>query len=394
MNEILKMNINEMPLSEFDCSCGKHHKFCVHDIAIGKGAINQLSKIAEPFKDGNILIISDNNTYDIAAKKAKEILENAGFKNVTELIFDMGKKVLIPDEYCLGKIISNIKLDTKLIVACGGGVLNDATKYITSRTKTPYAFITTSPSMDGYVSDGAAIICDGIKVTPKAHFLYALIGDTDILKNAPMRLISGGYGDIVGKITCLADWDLAVKVQGDYFCETSVELVKKALDKCLSTATGLKDRSEESIEALMEALTISGIAMALIKNSRPASGAEHLISHYWEMEYIKQGKNPIAHGMQVAVASSVVARFFEELKDILPEGTYDWCKPHQEIDKYLKLGSCPTSPIDLGIDRELFKQSLLHCYSVRARYSVFKFAKAHNRLEEITDKITKEFYGE
>lgn len=205
MNEILNLEINDMPLCEFDCSCGKHHNVEVHDISIKEGAINDLAKIAEPFKDGNILIISDNNTYDVAAKKAKEVLDNAGYKDVRELIFDTGKKVLIPDEYCLGRIISEIQANTKLVVAVGGGVLNDATKYVTARAHLPYVFITTSPSMDGYVSDGAAIIIDGFKYTPKAHFLYGLIGDVDILKGSPAHLISAGYGDIVGKITCLAD---------------------------------------------------------------------------------------------------------------------------------------------------------------------------------------------
>lgn len=382
-----------MPLCEFDCSCGKHHKFSVHDIAIGKGAINDLAKIAEPFKDGNILIISDNNTYDVAAKKAKDVLVDAGYKNVTELIFDMGGKVLLPDEYCLGRIITEINLETKLVVAVGGGVLNDATKYVTSRCSLPYVFITTSPSMDGYVSEHAAIITEGFKATHKAQILYGLIGDTDILKGSPQRLISAGYGDIVGKITCLADWDLAVKVKGDYRCDTSVELVKRALDKCLEKAEGLSKGDGEAVGALMEALTIAGIAMALINNSRPASGAEHLISHYWEMEYIKRGQNPIAHGMQVAVGSSVVARFFEELKDILPEGTWDWCKPHEEVEKFLKLGGCPISPVEVGIDKELFHKSLLECHAVRPRYSVFKFALEHGRLEEIAQRITDEFYN-
>lgn len=73
---------------------------------------------------------------------------------------------------------------------------------------------------------------------------------------------------------------MTVKVNGEYRCDTSVELVRRALNKCLDNATGLKDRKPAAIQSLMEALTISGIAMALIKNSRPASGAEHLLSHY------------------------------------------------------------------------------------------------------------------
>ena len=50
MDEILNLSINEMPQTEFDCSCGKHHNFSVHDMSIRKGAIEDLPKMAEPLK--------------------------------------------------------------------------------------------------------------------------------------------------------------------------------------------------------------------------------------------------------------------------------------------------------------------------------------------------------
>ena len=59
MDEILNLSINEMPQTEFDCSCGKHHNFSVHDMSIRKGAIEDLPKMAEPFKDGKILVVFD-----------------------------------------------------------------------------------------------------------------------------------------------------------------------------------------------------------------------------------------------------------------------------------------------------------------------------------------------
>ena len=73
MNEILNLSINEMPQTEFDCSCGRHHNFSVHDMCIRKGAIEELPKMAAPFKDGKILVVFDNNTYKVAGKiyKAK-----------------------------------------------------------------------------------------------------------------------------------------------------------------------------------------------------------------------------------------------------------------------------------------------------------------------------------
>ena len=260
-------------------------------------------------------------------------------------------------------------------------------------TGLPYIIVATAPSMDGYVADGAPIFSQGYKYSPVAHLTYGLVGDTDILKTAPQDLIQAGYGDVVGKITAIADWDLAVKANNDYRCDTCVTLVNKALDKCFAKAEGLKDRDPESLGALLEALTLTGVAMALVNISRPASGAEHMLSHFWEMDYIARGLNPNHHGIQVGVATPIIARFFEELADILPEGTGALCPPHEEIEALLAKGGAPTSPKDIGISKGLFHDSLLKGYTVRPRYSIMQFAKDNGRLEEIADKITEEIYG-
>ena len=381
MDEILNLSINEMPQTEFDCSCGKHHNFSVHDMSIRKGAIEDLPKMAEPFKDGKILVVFDNHTYKVAGKRAVELLKENGF-NVKELLFDTGDDILIPDEKTLGRIVQEQDLDTSLMVAVGSGVINDSVKFVTSRSGLPYIIVATAPSMDGYVADGAPIFSQGYKYSPVAHLTYGLVGDTDILKTAPQDLIQAGYGDVVGKITAIADWDLAVKANNDYRCDTCVTLVNRALDKCFAKAEGLKDRDPESLGALLEALTLTGVAMALVNISRPASGAEHMLSHFWEMDYIARGLNPNHHGIQVGVATPIIARFFEELADILPEGTGALCPPHEEIEALLAKGGAPTSPKDIGISKELFHDSLLKGYTVRPRYSIMQFAKDNGRLED------------
>ena len=391
MDDILSMKIAEMPGMEFDCSCGRHHSFSVHDMSIRKGAIEDLPKMAAPFKDGKILVVFDSNTYKVAGKRAVELLKGDGF-NVKELLFDCGDDILIPDENTLGRIIQELDLDVSIVIAVGSGVINDSCKYITSRCHLPYIIVATAPSMDGYVSDGAPIITQGKKVSPSAHLTYGLVGDTDILKTAPQDLIEAGFGDVVGKITAIADWDLAVKVKGDYRCDTCVTLVNRALEKCFNSADGLKERDPAALGDLMEALTMTGVAMALINISRPASGAEHMLSHYWEMDYIARGLNPIHHGVQVGVATPVIARFFEKLADILPEGTGAMCPPHEDIEKLLKRAGTPTSPKDVGISRQLFLDSLLNGYKVRPRYSVMRFALENGRLEQIANEITAELY--
>ncbi len=392
MNEILNVGINEMPKLEFECSCGRTHQFSMSAMSIGNDVISDICKMAQPFKDGKILVVFDNNTYKVAGKKVVELLKNDGF-NVKELLFDCGKDILIPDEKTLGRIVQEQDLDVSLMIAVGSGVINDSVKFVTSRTKLPYIVVATAPSMDGYVSDGAPIICNGYKHSPLAHLAYGIVGDTNIIETAPYDLIQAGFGDVVGKITAIADWDLAVKANGDYRCDTCVTLVQRALDKCFGTAEKIKDRDGEALQNLFEALTLTGVAMALINLSRPASGAEHMLSHYWEMDFIERGLNPNHHGIQVGVATVIIARYFEELKDVLPEGVAEKCPPHTEIEKLLSIVGAPTSPKEIGVNRELFYNSLINGHTVRPRYSILQFARDKGLSEKIAQKITDEIYN-
>lgn len=130
-----------------------------------KGAIEDLPKMAEPFKDGKILVVYDNHTYEVAGRKAVQLLKDNGF-NIKELMFDTGDDILIPDEKTLGRILQEQDLDTKLMIAVGSGVINDSVKFVTSRTGLPYIIVATAPSMDGYVADGAPIVSHGYKYSP------------------------------------------------------------------------------------------------------------------------------------------------------------------------------------------------------------------------------------
>lgn len=391
MNEILDLKINDMAGISFECSCKKVHMFGMKAVSIGKDAIEKLPEMAEPFKNGKILVVFDNNTYNVAGKRVVELLKENKF-NVKELLFECGNDILIPDEKTLGRIIQETDLDVSLIVAVGSGVINDSVKFVTSRMRMPYIVVATAPSMDGYVSDGAPIISGGYKYSPLAHLAYGIVGDVEILKTAPMDMIQAGFGDVVGKITAIADWDLAVKVNGDYRCDTCVTLVEKALDKCFKTADRLIKRDDEALNALFEALTLTGVAMALLNISRPASGAEHMLSHYWEMDYIKRGLNPNHHGIQVGVATVIIARYFEELKELLPEGVKEKCPHHTEIEQLLKRAGAPTNPREIGIGRELFYQSLIEGHTVRPRYSILQFAKDNGLGGKVAAKITSEIY--
>jgi glycerol-1-phosphate dehydrogenase [NAD(P)+] len=157
------------------------------------------------------------------------------------------------------------------------------------------------------------MILDGMKVTPSATPPMAIVADTDVLKNAPMDMIRAGYGDIIGKFSCLNDWRLAAYIRGEYFCQTVYDLVMDTAKRVRALASGIANRDGEAVTALMEALVEVGVAMAYVGNSRPASGSEHHLSHFFEITGILNGTPYLPHGTDVAYSSVLTARLRGEI---------------------------------------------------------------------------------
>lgn len=392
MNEIMNMSINEMADASFDCECGKHHRLNIKHISIGKGVLPTILDIAEPFKGKNIFMLSDSNTFAAAGERTLKILTDGGHK-VKSFTFQTGKDILIPDEKALGRLFMELEPNTSLIVSVGSGTLNDMGKYMSARTGIPYIIVCTAPSMDGYAADGAPMIKDGFKISFVATLPYAIVGDTDIMKDAPMHLIHAGFGDVLGKLTALADWYLARDLVNEYCCETCVTLVKKALKNVTDNAEGIAKRDEKAILYLIEALTLTGVAMGLIGVSRPASGAEHMMSHFWEMDFIAKGKFPELHGIKVGIGTPIIAQMFELMKEEVPATAMELAPTREYVESLLKAAGAPVLPTDIGIDRELFYNSMLGAYKVRNRFSILQLAVDKGRMEECAKIITERIYG-
>ena len=392
MDEILNATLEEMGTISFDCSCGKHHQMSIEKLIMGKGVLPRICEIAEPFRNGRILMVSDNHTYDAAGEKVLELLEGDEFQ-VKNLILDSGDGILIPDESVVGKVLLNVERETNLLIGVGSGSINDTVKYISSRTKIPYVIVCTAPSMDGYVADGAPLILEGRKISFEATLPYGVLGDTDIMKHAPQRMIQAGFGDVLGKLTALADWKLAKELNGDYYCETCVTLVERALLKVISRVDGLAKREDEAILFLIEALNLTGVAMGLLGISRPASGAEHMLSHYWEMDFIAKGKFPELHGIKVGIATPIIAEIFDIMKDDIPKEIMEGAPQKEYCEDLLRRVEAPVSPREIGIDRELFYQSILKGNTVRNRYSILQLAVDKGKIDEIAQQVTNRIYG-
>ena len=221
--------------------------------------------------------------------------------------------LVIPNEEAVAELDALVTSDTDLIVGVGSGVIQDICKYVSFQRKLPYFIVATAPSMDGYASVGAAMIMGGMKVTYSAHVPEVIIGDIEVLRNAPMELIKSGYGDILGKYSCLNDWKLSRVVRGEYFCPYVYDLTMDMLVKTKDLGEKLLERDAQAIETLMEAIVGVGVAMALVGNSRPASGSEHHLSHYFEIVGILRHEDYFMHGTDVVYSSIYTQRIREKL---------------------------------------------------------------------------------
>jgi glycerol-1-phosphate dehydrogenase [NAD(P)+] len=274
----------------------------------------------------------------------------------------------------------------------GSGTLNDLARMLSCKTHIPYFILATAPSMDGFASTVSPLIIEGFKTTYQAVAPAAIIADTSILKDAPMEMIRAGFGDILGKYTALTDWVLARKKCCEYYCELSAKLMERAVEKCMAVHQAVLTRDETAIGLITEALILSGVAMGLVGNSRPASGAEHHMSHYWEMDALKKGWRHPLHGNAVGVATVVSSCIYERMSDQLPAA----CKPPkpEAIVKLLQSVGAHDNPSQLGVNRELFHETILHAMEVRDRYTILRFAFDAGRLPEIADILTRRFYGD
>ncbi len=303
------MNINEMKV--FDCPCGMTHDTVMDHVDISLGAVRHIPAYLKEKGIHSVFVVADINTYKAAGHDLENALADGNICTDMYVIPDEGE--VVPDERVVLGIMIAMKKDYDLIIGVGSGTINDMCKFISWRLKMDYIICATAPSMDGYASVGAPLMINNLKTTLDCHVPMAIFADVDVLRRAPMNMIHAGLGDILGKYTCLTDWKLSHIINDEYYCQHIVDIVEGYIKMVVETADQVKTRSPEAISAITEALVGTGIAMSFVGNSRPASGSEHHISHYWEMKYIMDGKTPALHGIQVEIGTVGIVHLYEEL---------------------------------------------------------------------------------
>lgn len=297
------------------CPCGRKHTIAIDEVVIGSGAVKRVPEFVKKY--GNRpFVVADVNTFAAAGEKACCLLKENGIPFGSFVFQD---KALEPDEKAVGAAFMHYDPICDVIVGVGSGVINDICKILSNLTHHPYIIVATAPSMDGYASATSSMSRDGVKISLNSRCADVIIGDTDILKNAPLHMLRSGLGDMLAKFVSIAEWRIAHIITGEYYCEEVAGLIRGAVKKCVDNAEGLLKREEAAIEAVFEGLVIGGVAMAYAGVSRPASGVEHYFSHVWDMRGLEFGTKVDLHGIQCAMGTWKAVELYHKVMQCRPQ---------------------------------------------------------------------------
>lgn len=193
------------------------------------------------------------------------------------------------------------------IVAIGGGRCLDLAKLAAARAGVALLAVPTQLSHDGICSPVAVIPgSNGIAQSIPAAAPQAAFFSLPTLARSPIRSIRAGLGDLLTNPFALRDWEMAAETGMDELHEPAWHLSIEAyhmVERWLDGVTERDVQNPQFLGLLSLALANSGLAMMRAGSSRPASGAEHKISH--AIDLVHGGR--ALHGEQVAFASMIAA---------------------------------------------------------------------------------------
>ncbi|HEY3242661.1 MAG TPA: iron-containing alcohol dehydrogenase [Phycisphaerae bacterium] len=333
-----------------DCACGRRHavptKLIRLDDAGGAGvaaAIRCATRETDPEMHPTgrpVLLVADSQTYAAhAGSIARELARS--YARPKTVVFATGPTgaaphapitadivprraaaagPLVPDEWAIQQVLDAFGVapgSRSVVIAVGSGTITDICKVAADKLDAAYIVCPTAASMNGYTSTIAALKRGGLKVTDSVTGVDAVVVDMEVIVNSPPDMTAAGVADLLSKFVCHADWTIAHLLDGGYYCTVPSELASRATEAVIEHLDAIAARDRDGLTVLMQALLLSGLAMAMAGSSSPASGGEHLISHYWDMICPHTGGRRY-HGTQVGIGILISAALYERLRRIDP----------------------------------------------------------------------------
>lgn len=356
------------------CACGREHTMETRAAVIEPGCLFEFEKyMAEFGVTGKRCALYGENSYAATADRHPRAEQ--------QIVLD--PTGLHANEISTAEVLAKLEGDVEVIVAVGSGTIHDIARFCAHERGIRFVSCPTGASVDGFCSTVAAMTWYGFKKTLPAVAPEIVLADTEIIKNAPMELVRSGVGDIMAKYTALADWKMAHVLTNELLCEKIYSIMQSAADTVMQSVPGIVRGEESAYADVTYALIMSGIAMQMMGNSRPASGAEHHISHMIEMEpEAFPVKFPAMHGEKTGVGSLIAVREYKRLakiEDITPYITDYAPIPEEHFRKFF----------GERLADSLMKENENDCL---AKVSREKLSASWGELRRIIDELPTEEY--
>ena len=430
---------------EFACPyCGRTHHIKTRTVVNERDAGSRLPDILGGVVEGrNVSVLCDDVTYGIAGEGLSQMLSGAGWK-VNELVLrPKGTRTVHAEDRYLPEI-SGPSEGSDLLLTVGSGSITDMGKYVARQLGITAACYPTAPSMNAYTSDVSPMIMDGLKITMEATAPVAVVIDSRLVADAPKELIRAGISDAMAKAGANADW-LTSKILFDtYYCPIPGQIVTASEKRYIDKGERLISGDEEVVSSLIDGLVRGGFAMVIAGSSSPASGGEHMISHYLDMFRHSEEKDPFAyHGLQVGVGVCVSSLIYDRIRkmdlsevegrlkvrgsidhearmksafpgaDVLFAKEWDkkkgmaerlagelavkWEKQREEVFNkpltaekakgFLGAAGSPTTFKELGVDKKLAREAVLSGRYIRGKMTILDTADELGILEEVAEEV-------
>ncbi|MFB5661911.1 sn-glycerol-1-phosphate dehydrogenase [Alteribacillus sp. HJP-4] len=356
----------------------------IKQIEIENGSITSIVPFIRSQSFQHAIVVVDRQTYRAAGEKVRRLLEKSEYAlSIIELEENHLGQVNA-DEETVMQVFVSMPEEVDVLLAVGAGTIHDIVRFVSSKMKLPFISVPTAASVDGFTSKGAPLILKGVKKTIQTSSPIAVFADLDVLTAAPSPLTAAGFGDMLGKYTSLLDWRISSVIGQEPFSDKACAITSSALQECIDHVEDIAAGTEKGLGVLMEALITSGIVMLILNFSRPASGAEHHLSHYWEMMLLKEDKKQLLHGAKVGAACLLISELYHREKPFLEKEIekVKTCDPQdkealqsamQQLPKpsqlklYLEKVGGSVSPGELGIEEKLVQESLFEAIHLRER---------------------------
>jgi len=388
--------------------------------------------------EGPVVVVMDANTRLAAGVRVLAALEAARV-DAEPVVFERRSGLAATPE-AVQRVHERLT-GGRLAVAVGSGVITDVVRRAADLAGVAFISVPTAASMDGYASSVAALQIDGVKVTVPARPPRAVFADPRVAARAPLELTRAGIGDMLAKATARVDWLAAHLLYGESFEPDVDRRVLALLGSVVERAQGALGGEPAAVAALLRGLIESGLAIAAVGSSRPASGCEHHASHFWDLLAARGVRPHHPHGLQVGYATWFAMRLqrfafdggLAELRPPQPptnpldadarrwlgrpskaireavadkrrfvsrldhwprdqaawQAVRDAIRPSlarfASVERALAAAGIPREPGFLGLDRAMLRATFRHATRLRSRYTVIDLLEGQGVLEQAID---------